>query len=86
MKKRHHRFKVVEYSSDYAVVDTKTGEEAWMGDGVDTLFTPTGKAMSPGTEYFRRMWERDLNWDYFDTLEAYFPETFDVEYRTSDYD
>ena len=69
-----HRFKVIEYSSFYAVRDTTTGKEHPMGDGVDTLFTPTGKAMRCGTEHFRKTWERSLNANPSETEEAYFPQ------------
>jgi hypothetical protein len=71
---RKHRFRVIEYSSGFAVQDTETGREVWMGDGVDTLFTRTGKAMRPGSEHFRRTWERILNDDEDETLQAYFPQ------------
>lgn len=74
-KSRKFRFKVVEYSSHYAVLDTVTGQEHPMGDGVDTLFSATGKAMHPGSEYFRKTWEKDLNSCEWETLEAYFPDT-----------
>lgn len=67
-----HRFKVIEYSSFYAVRDTTTGKERAMSDGVDSLFTRTGKAMRPGSEYFRRAWERALNETPEETAEAYF--------------
>ncbi len=66
------RFKVIEYSSFYSVKDTQTGKEHSMSDGVDSLFTPNGKAMKPGSEYFRKTWERVLNEDPDETAEAYF--------------
>ncbi len=72
--RRRHRFKVIEYSSGFAVLDTVTAREAWMGDGVDTLFTRTGRAMRPGSEHFRRTWQRALNADADETLLAYFPD------------
>lgn len=70
MKRR--RFRVIEYSGHYSVRDTTTGEEHVMCDGVDTLFTATGKAMRPGSEYFRQTWERALNRNEDETAEAYF--------------
>ena len=73
------RFRVVEYSSFFAVLDTQTGQEACMGDGVDTLFTQTGKTMRPGSEHFRRTWQRAMNENEPETLEAYFPEQFAKE-------
>ena len=73
------RFQVIEYSSFYAVYDTQTGNEYPMSDGVDSLFTQTGKSIKPGTEYFRETWERSLNENPDETLEAYFPEQFDIE-------
>ncbi len=74
-----HRFEVIEYSSGYAVRDRVTGEEAWMGDGVDTLYTRSGQSMYPGSEYFRKTWQRVLNSSDVETLEAYFPEQFEKE-------
>jgi hypothetical protein len=68
-----NRFKVIEYSSGYAIYNRASGKRAWMSDGVDALFTPTGKAMTPGSEYFRKAWERVLNMDKDETQEAYFP-------------
>ena len=67
-----HRFKVIEYASGYAVQDTRTGEEKWMSDGVDVLFDKRGNGRSPGTEAFRRDWERALNESGAETAEAYF--------------
>ena len=67
-------FSVVEYTSFFAVRHNPTGEEKPMGDGVDTLFTPTGKAMSPGAKGFVSTWEKSLNANEGETLEAYFPE------------
>lgn len=58
---KRNRFKVIEYGSGYALLDTETGQENWLSDGVDTMFTPTGKSMSPGSEYFRRAWEKAIN-------------------------
>jgi hypothetical protein len=49
---RKNRFKLVEYSSGYAVLDMITGDEAWIGDGVDTIFRESGPAYSPGTQAF----------------------------------
>ena len=43
-------FSVIEYSSFFAVRHNPSGEEHPMGDGVDTLFTPTGKPMNPGAK------------------------------------
>ena len=76
---RRHRFKVWEYTSGYAVEDRKTGLTHWLSDGVDAVFTRTGRAISPGSEHFRRAWEKDLNADGDQTLEAYFPETWNRE-------
>jgi len=74
-----HRFKVVEYASFFAVRDSITGEEHVMSDGVDVLSTPTGKSMKPGSEYFRKTWERALNESPDEILEACFPEQFNKE-------
>jgi len=83
-KKRWGRFEVVEHFNGYAVVDTVTGDEAWMGDGVDSVFYPGdtftfGRAMSPGTKKFRKTWEDDLNLNEAETLAAYFPDQYDKE-------
>jgi hypothetical protein len=69
------RFEVVEFSTGFAVRDTVTGQQQWMGDGVDTLFDEEGKSLSPGTEAFRKTWEEGLNETPDETLEAYFPDT-----------
>jgi len=69
---KKHRFQVVEHSSYYAVVDTATGKEAAMSDGVDVVLTPTGRSMSPGTEHFRMTWQRALNENEAETEGAYF--------------
>ncbi len=71
---RRRTFDVIEYASFYAVRHNASGKEACMGDGVDTLTTPTGRSMKCGTEYFRKTWERSLNSTPDETLEAYFPE------------
>lgn len=70
---KRNRFTVIEYASFYAVRDNVSGAEAHMSDGVDSLFTPSGKAMTPGSEHFRRTWERSLNSSADETLEVYFP-------------
>lgn len=70
-----HRFKVIEYSTGYAVRDTQSGRQEWMSDGVDALSTPTGRPMKPGSEYFRRTWQKALNESASETAEAYgFPQ------------
>lgn len=69
---KRKRFSVVEYASYYAVRDNSTGKEHAMSDGVDVLFTKTGRAMRPGSEYFRKTWERALNASESETEEAYF--------------
>jgi hypothetical protein len=68
---RKHRFKVVEHVSGYAVYDTVTTRSHWMSDGVDAVFTRSGKAMRPGSEHFRKEWERSLNQNESETAEAY---------------
>lgn len=73
------RFKVVEHFNGFALVDTQTGEEAWMGDGVDTLFDDEGVALRPGTPGFTFRWECELNGDWAMTLAAYFPKIYDKE-------
>lgn len=67
-------FEAVEYHSGFAVRHRKTGEEKWISDGVDLLFTPSGKAMSPGAKGFLKALTRSLNESPSETLEAYFPE------------
>ena len=73
---RGYRFRVIEHASGYELEDRKTGQRHWLSDGVDAVFTRTGRAMSPGSEHFRRAWMKALNEDYDQTLEAYFPETW----------
>jgi hypothetical protein len=67
-------FNVIEYSSFFAVRHVPSGDEHPMGDGVDTLFDQEGQALSPGTPGFVETWEKALNADEAETLEAYFPE------------
>jgi hypothetical protein len=67
-----HRFIVVEYGSGYAVRDRETNKEHWMSDGVDCVFTKLGKSMRPGSEYFRKAWQKSLNASSSETEEAYF--------------
>jgi len=67
-----HRFIVVEYSSGYAVRDRETNKEVWMSDGVDCVFTKLGRAMRPGSKYFRKAWQKSLNDSPNETEEAYF--------------
>lgn len=73
-------FSVIEYSSFFAVRHNPSGEEHPMGDGVDTLFDQeTGKALIPGTAGFIEKWEKSLNANEGETLEAYFPHLNDEE-------
>ena len=67
-------FTVIEYTSHYQVRHNPSGQVAFLSDGVDCLFTETGRAIRPGREYFRRKWENSLNENEDETLEAYFPE------------
>lgn len=71
------RFRVFEYSSGYTVRYGKA--EHWLGDGVDTLFDRNGRALTPGTERFRLTWEKALNANPDETMEAYFPELYKKE-------
>ncbi len=66
------RFKAVEYASGFTVHDTKTGRESWISDGVDLLFTPTGKPKNPGSKGFVAALTKSLNASEEETLEAYF--------------
>lgn len=74
MAKKRHTVEVIEYPTGFAVRHIATGKEHWMGDGVDTLFTKTGRqAMRPGDKTFRQRWEQYLNQDIVETMAAYFP-------------
>jgi len=73
------RFVVIEYSSFFAVHDTRTGEEHPMGDGVDAIFSEDCEPLSPGTTGFTDAWQESLNANEDETLEAYFPDQFLVE-------
>jgi len=66
------RFDVVERASYYEIVDTWTGKSRVMGDGVDSVFTASGRPISPGTERFTRAWRKAVNENPDETLEAYF--------------
>lgn len=76
------RFEIVEYTSFFAVVDTVTGQERPLGDGVDTLFDAEGTSIMPGTLEFCERWAAALNADEAETLEAYFPEQAALENRS----
>lgn len=65
------RFKVVEYSNGFAVVDLVTGLEHWLSDGVDVLFDEDDNPLSPGTPGFCEAWSEDLNSEPWVTMDAY---------------
>jgi hypothetical protein len=71
--KQRKTFRVVEYSSYFAIVHIKSGEEHPLSDGVDMLFDEDGHAMSPGDPAFVSTLEECFNADVGETLEAYFP-------------
>jgi len=71
MQGKRNRFQVIEYSTHYSVLDTVSGKSHVMSDGVDVLSTPTGRTMAPGSEYFRKTWEKALNENLDETAEAY---------------
>lgn len=66
------RFGVIEYDSGFAVFDKMTKKEAWISDGVDLLFTPTGKPVNPGSKGFCKKLAKALNYAPEETFEAYF--------------
>jgi len=68
------RFQVIEYASFFAILDKITQDEKPMGDGVDSVFDENEEAMSPGDPNFIEKWEKTLNHNPQETLEAYFPE------------
>ncbi len=78
------RFKVREVFNGFVVEDTVTGQEASLGDGVDTLFDDEGNALSPGTPGFTEYWENSLNDDWGMVLYAYFPNTYKAENEVGD--
>lgn len=81
MAKPAERFNAVEYVSGFAVQDTVSGEEHWIGDGVDMLSDKRGRMLSPGSKGFLRKLQRSLNESESETLEAYFPEVYEIEAR-----
>jgi hypothetical protein len=68
------RFRVIEYASFFSILDKITQDEKPMGDGVDSVFDENEKAMSPGDPNFIEEWEKRLNHNLQETLEAYFPD------------
>lgn len=72
-------FKVVEHFNGYAVVHVPSGQEHWLGDGVDSIFDDNDESVSPGTKAFVQLWEDDLNASGAETLEAYFPDLLHTE-------
>ena len=54
------------------MVDTKTGNEAIMGDGVDMFSPESGRSISPGTKTFDRYMNRFVKSSQDEIGEAYF--------------
>lgn len=69
---KEYRFWWYEASDGYYAYDNLTGESRGMGDGVDMLFTPSGRPMSPGTAAFNRAMDRWFRSDQTTIGEAYF--------------
>ena len=74
------RFTMVEAVNGYAIYDTHSGEERWVGDGVDMFFVPTRSGeflpLSPGTPEFDDAFIEWLRDDEDEIAEAYdFPIT-----------
>ena len=80
--KKNHRFQVIEYSAGFNVIDTKSGANHWLGDGVNHDFGTIEKPLTVGMPGFKEAWELDLN-NNPETLEAYFPEQFEKEIRNA---
>ncbi len=72
-------FIVVEYQTGYSLLHARSGETHWLSDGVDVLFDKNENPISPGTKGFREKWEHEMNANYSETLEAYFPNLYDEE-------
>jgi hypothetical protein len=70
------RYVVIDACNGFYLLDTETGEEACMGDGVDQEFyIPDYGAFSLEThtqEEFRKAWEEDANQNPEEYYEAYF--------------
>ena len=67
------RFTVIDTFNCYMLLDTVTGQEACMGDGVDQPFGEIG------TEEFRQAWEKDANENSYEYFWARFPELYELE-------
>jgi len=77
---RKHRFLVQEFSSGYSLFDRMSQKSHWLSDGVDVLHTVNGKAMIPGSEYFRKTWERFFNDNEEETCKAYDFPSHEIKY------
>lgn len=70
--KAKQRYQWYEGASAYYIVDTKTNEEACMGDGVDMFYTESDRAISPGTIAFDRAMDYMFRHEQSTLGEAYF--------------
>ena len=85
------RFKVINGFNAFYLLDTETDEEACLGDGVpryeSLLMVADWNGFDESTvpdlddPRFVTGWEQELNWDWGETLAAYFPETCKREYE-----
>lgn len=74
------RFVVYSGATAFYVVDTVTGQEACIGDGVDTLFDEEGYARTDlDSQAFVEDLAQDFNSNESEILEAYFPEQYEKE-------
>lgn len=67
-------FAINEYANGFAIIHKDTGEEQWLGDGVDMFFTKSSNAISPGTKAWERAASSWLRHGQDELYEAYFPE------------
>lgn len=58
---RQKIFSVIEYASHFEIRHNASGKQHHLSDGVDAVFTPAGRPMSPGAKGFVAAWERSFN-------------------------
>jgi hypothetical protein len=73
------RFVVREHFNGFSVVDTKTGKDHWLCDGVDCVADPDRDDdwLPPGGELFCLLWAEHFNTNEAEMMEAYFPDDMD---------
>jgi hypothetical protein len=65
------RFEMVEHFNGFAILDRLSGEERWVGDGVDMFFDEDDDSIAPGSPKFVELFNQWLESDENMIIEAY---------------